>query len=134
LRASITGGFAATDNAQYQAQFARQAQVSLQEAVSARRQFQEGITRTKPAVPGDCTALDGHYIAAVDMETRIASDLLEAANQQNIQRVQYLCNTAPRRINLRLGNANQELQKACRQRGLNPPFLFRLCGDGTTGG
>jgi hypothetical protein len=126
LRSSIASRVAATDSGEYPEQMAQQAQASLQQAVTARRQFQDGIKRRKPPVPADCRTLDSFYVTAIDLEARIASDLLDAVTQHNTRRAEYFSTTAAGRVTLQLDNASQELRKVFRKRSLHPQPVIRV--------
>jgi hypothetical protein len=118
-----------TNDAQLQAQMDQNLRNSLQRTVAAINNFGRNITRSKPAVPSDCRALDSYYMAAVRLEAEQTAVLLDALARKDIGRIRAVGSRTVASIDTNLGAANRQLEEVYRQRGLNPQFRIQTGGN-----
>jgi hypothetical protein len=100
----------------------------FQRTLAAIQAFQQNIVRTRPPVPSDCRTLDNLYLAAAQREGQATAQLVAAMSRRDIGTIKTIGRQAVGDINSKLGQANLELERVYKGRGLNQ--LFKIDAGG----
>jgi len=100
----------------------------FRQTLVAINQFQQNIQRTRPPVPSDCKALDNLYLSASLREAQATAQLVQAMSRRDIGTIKTIGRSAVADINSKLGQANLELERVYKGRGLNQ--LFKIDAGG----
>jgi hypothetical protein len=117
-----------SNDVQVQQQFDQGMQLTLQRALRAAQVMRNNL-RTHPPVPPDCRALHQFYTTAAAQEADQTALLLDALARKDIGRVRSVGRSGMGMIDRNLGQANLELERVYKGRGLNPQFRIETGGN-----